>query len=589
MKGRPTVILHSFDRRRDGASFSFSGLAAEVTARSLDEVMPALRNVEEGVGRGLHAAGFISYEAAPGLGTSLPARPPGPLHLLWFGLFEKRSTVAPRDVRQPAATSPAGEWRSSLDPMNYAVAVDRIRDYIAAGDAYQVNFTLRRRFRYTGDPTPFYRSLCAAQTAPFSAFIDTGRFQILSASPELFFRLENGIITVRPMKGTAPRGRWWAEDEAAKQQLRDDPKERAENLMIVDLMRNDLGMIAKTGSVRVASLFDIETLPTVHQMTSTVTANLKTGNGIVEIFRALFPCGSVTGAPKKRAMEIIAELEDSPRGIYTGCIGYISPIRPTNPYEAVFSVAIRTAVIDGATGEGELGVGSGITWDSSPAAEYAECLAKGEFALKGRPRFRIVETMLYIGGEGCFLLDRHLKRIRRSAAYFGFTFRPAPVRKALEQRTTNLAGEQKVRLLLDRKGDFTITVEPIPPAPDETVAVAFAGQRVNSRDPFLYHKTDHRDLYREELAGRPDCVDVIFRNERGEVTEGANHTIVARINGALVTPTLACGLLPGVFREELLARGEITERVITADELAGSEEIWLINSVRKWRRAMICP
>ena len=334
MSGTPTVIFESFDRRRDAASFSFTGLAEVVTARSDDEVLPALRRIEAAVAGGLHAAGYISYEAAPGLATSLTAHPSGPLPLLWFGLFEKRTAITPGHSRRSSASCTAGDWSSSLTAEEHSAAIARIREYIAAGDIYQVNFTLRRRFRLTGDPAAFYRDLCGSQLAPFCAFLDTGRFKLLSASPELFFRLKDGIITVRPMKGTAPRGRWWEEDEAAKRGLREDPKERAENLMIVDLMRNDLGMVAETGSVKVTSLFDIETLPTIHQMTSTITAGLKKDTGLEALFRALFPSGSITGAPKKRAMEIIAELEASPRGVYTGCIGYISPAKQFNGFES---------------------------------------------------------------------------------------------------------------------------------------------------------------------------------------------------------------------------------------------------------------
>jgi para-aminobenzoate synthetase / 4-amino-4-deoxychorismate lyase len=282
-------------------------------------------------------------------------------------------------------------------------------------------------------------------------------------------------------------------------------------------------------------------------------------------------------------MEIAAELEDSPRGVYTGCIGYISP----GP-EAVFSVAIRTILIDRERGTGEMGIGSGITWDSRPDAEYAECLAKGSFAQAGRPEFQLVETMLSQEGSGYFLLNRHLQRLKHSAVYFGFVFNPGPIVDALARRAAPLAGTHKVRLLLDRDGTFAIATAPFPPAPEETVcAVAFAGRQVDSADPFLYHKTTHRPLYREELDLRPDCADVIFLNERGEVTEGTNSNVVARTEGTLVTPPLSSGLLAGVFREELLEQNEIVERVIMRKDLERAEEVWLINSVRKWRRARL--
>ncbi|HEX2767699.1 MAG TPA: aminodeoxychorismate synthase component I [Geobacteraceae bacterium] len=583
MKG-PRVILESFDGERDRASFCFAELVEVIAAYSLEQLLPALRRVEIAVTSGRHAAGFISYEAAPGLNPDLTTFPPGEFPLLWFGIFAKRLAVSPPPAdAESAATYQTGNWQTSLSPERYAAAVARVREYIAAGDTYQVNLTMRRKFSFAGDPALFYQDLCRSQRAPFCAYLDLERYKVLSASPELFFRLGNGTLITRPMKGTANRGRWYEEDEEAKRRLKANPKERAENLMIVDLLRNDMGMVSSTGSVAVQSLFNMETLETVHQMTSTISSRLEEGVGIVELFQALFPCGSVTGAPKKRTMEIIAKLEKSPRGLYTGCIGFISP----GP-EAVFSVAIRTIVIDTATGDAELGVGSGITYDSRADAEYAECLAKGRFAHERRPEFQLIETIRFEDGDGFFLLERHLERLRRSAAYFGFLLDSALIRKTLAVRSAPLFGSYKVRLLLSRNGTFTIQTEPVPAdRPGTILRAAFAGQRVDSRDPFLYHKSTHRPQYVAEQAKRPECVDLIFVNERDEVTEGASNNIVARINGEMVTPSLECGLLPGVFREELLERGEIRELVITPEQLKSAGEIHLINSVRKWRRVKL--
>lgn len=584
----PRVLLESFARSGDTASYAFSELLEEVAARTPEEVLPALRRVEEAVSRGLHAAGFISYEAAAGLAPGLSVHPPCPLPLLWFGIFRQRLALPrPESGESPPDSYGTSGWHLSLPFEEYRAAVGTIREYIAGGDTYQVNLTLRRRFRLQGSPLGFYRDLCRAQSAPFCAFIDIGPFQIVSASPELFFRLKGGTLTARPMKGTARRGRWHAEDEEAKRSLRESAKERAENLMIVDLLRNDMGMVSETGSVRVESLFDVETLETVHQMTSTITSRLKTGVGIPELFRALFPCGSVTGAPKRRTMEIIRELEDCPRGPYTGCIGYISPSEKANSYEAVFSVAIRTAVIDGATGEGEMGVGSGITWDSIAEAEYEECQAKGRFARRKVPEFQLIESLLHEEGTGYFLLERHLERLCRSAAYFAFTLDPDGARQRLAEFAAPLTGSRKVRLLLSREGGITLEAAPISAQSGGRPGIAFAGTRVDSADPFLYHKTTNRPLYTAELARRPDLADVIFLNERGEVTEGANSNIVVRLHGMLVTPPTACGLLPGTFREELLEKGTITERVITKEELERAEEIYLVNSVRRWRRVKL--
>lgn len=565
-------------------SFSFVGLQAEITASSPAEVLPALHRVEEAVARGLHAAGFVSYEAAAGLDTGLATRPAAGFPLLWFGLFSERSALDPSAEVPPAEAYQTSGWTTSLDGAEHARAVASIRELIACGHTYQVNFTMRQHFRFTGDPAAFYSDLRRCQPTPYSAYIDTGRFQILSASPELFFSLREGVLTTRPMKGTAGRGRWWQEDEEAKQKLRESPKERAENLMIVDLLRNDMGMVSTTGSVRVNSLFDVETLGTVHQMTSTIQSRLKDGVGLTGLFQALFPCGSVTGAPKKRTMEIIAELEDSPRGVYTGCIGYVSP-----GDEAQFSVAIRTIVIDAATGRGELGIGSGVTFDSQADAEYAECLAKGRFAREKPREFHLIESLLFDEGKGYFLLERHMERLKRSAAYFAFTLEAGGAEKALEEIGSHLIGKQKVRLLLSRTGEIACEAAPIgAESGGKELTVTFARRTADSADPFLYHKTTSRSLYAEEAALRPDCADVLFINERGEVTEGTISNIVARIGGELVTPPLCCGLLPGVFREELLENGEIRERVICREELETAEEIFLVNSVRKWRRVQLC-
>ena len=590
MNRKPTVILESCDRLRDRNSFSFSGLLEEITAHTVSEVLPALRRVEAAAAGGAHAAGYISYEAAAGLNPVLVTHRPSSLPLLWFGIFSTRTPLGTVEDEDRPSSCSSSQWHSDFTREAYVRAVDRIRGYIAAGDAYQVNLTLRNRFRFTGEPADLYRRLRRSQQAAFSAFLDTGRFQILSASPELFFRLRDGVITVRPMKGTAPRGRWWQEDEALRERLREDPKEVAENLMIVDLLRNDLGMVAETGSVVPVSLFDLETYPTLHQMTSTISARPGKGAGLVEILQALFPSGSITGAPKKRAMEIISELESSPRGVYTGCIGYVSPggAPGDGSLEAVFSVAIRTLVLDRETGGGELGVGSGITWDSRGDAEFAECLVKGLFAREYRPVFQLIETLLFEEGSGYFLPERHLARLERSAAYFAFPCRTDLLLQELSRRSTTLTGRQKVRVLLFPAGNWTIESEPLAPAPSETIiAAAIAEARTDSRDPFLYHKTTLRDHYGRELAGRPDCGEVILVNERGEVTEGTTTNIVVKMDGMLVTPPLRCGLLPGVFREELLREGVIVERIVSVPELEGAEEFYLINSVRMWRMAKL--
>ena len=552
---------------------SFSGKIGEVRATRPEEVVPALALVQERVQSGLHAAGFLSYEAAGALNGDLTTCVAGAFPLLCFGLFEKRSSAPFPPASEPFVTS---DWEATLDEERFAGAVGSIRELIAAGDCYQVNFTMRQRFSFSGCPRSFFNELRRCQPTPYSCYLETGHYRILSASPELFFSFSDGILTTRPMKGTAPRGRWFEEDEALKRRLKESPKELAENLMIVDLLRNDMGIVSETGSVRVSSLFDVETHATVHQMTSTVESRVKDGVGAVELLRALFPCGSVTGAPKRRSMEIIAQLEGAPRGLYTGCIGYLSPGN-----EAKFSVAIRTAVLDTSSGRGEIGLGSGITFDSVAQEEYAESLSKGRFARQRAREFHLIESLLY--DDGYFLLERHLERLAHSAAYFSFPLEPGAAQRALESVTAGLVGRQKVRLLLFKDGRISCELAPVAD-PVQDATAAFAKATVDSAEPFLYHKTSWRQLYAEESAGRPDLAEVIFVNERGEVTEAASNNIVALLDGELVTPPIACGLLPGVFREELLASGTIKERVLTRQDLEDAQELYLINSVRKWRR-----
>ncbi|MCY3766601.1 MAG: aminodeoxychorismate synthase component I [Gemmatimonadetes bacterium] len=374
----PEVLLESRRSDQDGVSFSFSGCVDQVAAACPGEVNAALEEVERAVSRGLHAAGFIAYEAASGLDPALKTRSPDAAPLVWFGLFERRT--------EPAAgrfcagrTYSLSAWRPSITDTEYADAVAGIREYIAAGDTYQVNYSYRLRADFEGDAGALYSDLRRSQRTAYSAFVDTGRFQVLSVSPELFFRLKSGELSARPMKGTRRRGRWPGEDRLQARALRNSPKDRAENVMIVDMLRNDLGRVSETGSVRTPVLWDVERYETVLQMTSTVRSRLRGGVGVSDVLRAAFPCGSVTGAPKVRTMEIISELEDSPRGVYTGSIGYISP----GP-EAQFNVAIRTVTVDRETALAEFGVGSGVTHDSSTGTEYEECRTKARFLTDSR-------------------------------------------------------------------------------------------------------------------------------------------------------------------------------------------------------------
>jgi para-aminobenzoate synthetase/4-amino-4-deoxychorismate lyase len=579
----PVALLESFSTGEFPRSFVFDELETVVQARTPDRVVAALREVEQAVGRGRHAAGFVAYEATAPLNPELPTGDNDALPLVWFGIFRKRSPVEASAEYEPASGPLISQPRLDISRSEYNAAVEGIRERIARGETYQVNFTARQRFTVRGDHFALYRRLCRNQRAPFCAWLDTGSHHILSTSPELFFSLRDGLLTMKPMKGTAPRSPLADDDRRARELLAASPKERAENLMIVDLVRNDLSRIAETGSVRVPALFQVESYPSVHQMISTVTARLKPDTDLVDIFRALFPCGSVTGAPKRRTMEIIRDLERSPRGVYCGAIGFVSP-----GGEATFSVAIRTTVIETATAEGVMGVGSGITWDSEPEAEFAECLTKSAFLTRETAGFALIESLRW-DRNGYLLLERHLKRLEESAARFGFPFSRSELLHRLAEQEQTLTGIHKVRVVLAPDGGLTLEQQEIDNGSAErpTVAVALSTRRSDPANPLLYHKTTRRALYDEELRSRPECGEVLFLNLRGELTEGSATNLVLQQGSEFLTPALECGLLPGTLREELLQAGALKEAVLTRDDLERCEAFWLINSVRGWRRGQL--
>ncbi|MFH1277823.1 MAG: aminodeoxychorismate synthase component I [Candidatus Eisenbacteria bacterium] len=566
---------------RDAASggwLLFGNPREIIEARFPAEVMPALGRIERGAVKGLWGAGYVAYEAAPAFDRALVTRPPGEAPLLRFGLYDP--PVESIDLPPPAGEgiSPSN-WSPSVDRRSYRRAIGEIRRRIGAGETYQVNYTFRLRAPFEGDPYAWFVRLAAAQESGHAAYLDAGRFAVLSASPELFFDHRGEVVTGRPMKGTAPRGLTTEEDEARAEGLRSSAKERAENLMIVDMIRNDLGRIAETGSVETSRLFDTERYPTVWQMTSTVRA--RTDAPLPEIFRALFPCASVTGAPKARTMSIIAALEDSPRGIYTGAVGFVAPDR-----RASFSVAIRTVVVDRERRAAEYGVGGGVLWESTAEGEYDECLLKAKVLVEERTPFSLLETMLWTRDEGWFLAGRHLRRLAGSARYFGFSFDEISVRLRMESLAATFAKERyRVRLLLDRRGGLVLEPAPLGARDDNAAAVAIAAEPVRSDDPFLYHKTTHRRVYDEALAAHPEAEDVILLNERGEVTESCFANVVVEKGGRKITPPVRSGLLAGTFRAELLEEGEIEDGVLTPDDLRRAERIWLVNSVRGWREA----
>jgi para-aminobenzoate synthetase/4-amino-4-deoxychorismate lyase len=585
-----------------GRSFRLTGPVGVLEARRADEVQGVIEAAEAAADRGLWVGGFVAYEAAAGLDPAASVRARGPdylfadLPLAWFALFEDLAAVpalaepAAGTSAPHAAATPAGSpWRPSVDRAEYDAALATIRELIAAGESYQVNHTIRLRARIAGDERDFYRDLALAQRGGYAAYLDLGRFRVLSASPELFFRIQGDGVTTRPMKGTAPRGRWLAEDEQVAAALVASRKERAENAMIVDLLRNDLGRIARPGSVEVSNMFEAERYETVWQLTSTVSAELEPSTPLVEVFRALFPSGSVTGAPKVRTMQIIRDLEDSPRGVYCGAIGYLSPPGSAEP-RANFSVAIRTVVLDAETRLAEFGVGGAITFDSSPEREYEEVLAKARVLTAARPAFELFEALRHDAEEGFGHLPEHLERLGASARYFGFRFEPETAIAALKRAALEGGGGAlRLRLTLARDGTIRTEVADMPPAAEGPVRVAIDDERMDPGDVWLFHKTTRRAPYERRRERRPDVDDVLLVNSRGEVTESTIANVAARIDGRWVTPPLDAGLLPGCYRAVLVREARLTERRVTIEELRTAPEIALVSSVRGWRPAILVP
>lgn len=569
--------LDCFARGSSERSFVFSRLQAEWSTREFGDMVPLLEQVEAAVGRGLHVVGYMSYEAAGGFDPSLKTHVGGALPLAHFAAYAERHPIAAGEGLSAGRYS-VGEWQPSIARAEYDAALEAIRGYLEAGDTYQTNFTFRLRARFSGDPQALYRALCRAQAAPYGAYLDCGRHVLVSASPELFWRLQGGLITTRPMKGTCRRGRWAEEDEELAAQLLACPKERAENVMVTDMLRNDLGRISEKGSVEVPQLFATERYPTLWQLTSTVQSRLRTGVGLGEIFAALFPCASVTGAPKVRTMEIIGELETRARGVYTGCIGYVSP-----GMEACFNVAIRTAQLDRETGELEYGVGGGITWGSSSEGEYRECLVKTRVLSERRPEFQLLETMLWDGAY--FLLERHLKRLYDSAQYWDFSCDLERIRAVLDERSKAFVqNAMRVRLLVGESGEVEVQATPFVAGQTGVLPVRLASAPIDSADPFLYHKTTHRRVYEEAAAAAPAGGDVLLYNERGELTEFCIGNLLVETAEGRFTPPLASGLLAGTFRAELLECGEIREKILIKEDLEAIEAAYLINSLRRFVR-----
>jgi para-aminobenzoate synthetase/4-amino-4-deoxychorismate lyase len=563
----PFVLLD--DARPGGRAVLYSEPAETIETRDLGGIRDCLSRL-----RGRQAAGFLSYEAGyalePRLAPLAPLPSPALPPLLWFGLFERVESVDAADW----LPDPAGAWAGAAKPRvaehDYRTAVETVLEHIFAGDIYQANLTFQADVPVAGSPAALYAGLRERARAGHGAFIFTGTHWILSLSPELFFTLQDGRIVTRPMKGTAPAG-------SDPVRLRDDPKQRAENLMIVDLLRNDLSRVAQAGTVKVPELFAVESYPTVLQMTSTVTAEIESEVETAGLIEAIYPCGSITGAPKIRAMEIIRSLEPEPRGVYCGAVGKVAPDGGSE-----FNVAIRTLTLAVGGSTARLGLGSGIVADSEPGDEWRECLTKGAF-VESRRRFDLIETMAFDPHAGIADLDRHLARMKRSAEALDFVFDRHGARNEL-QAATFRAGPSLVRLRLSATGAMAIELRPLPELPAQPIEVPVVPRPVAADDFRLAHKTSDRGFY-DRARDQSGAFEILFRDEAGFLTEGTFTNLFVERGGKLLTPPLSRGLLPGILRERLIEEGRAEEAdLVEADLVHG----FLIgNAVRGLIRA--CP
>lgn len=583
MFGAAPFVLFEDVRPGGAAARLFAGPAETIVAWTLDEIEPAFEQLRRARARGLYAAGWLSYEAGVALERRLMerARPSAPpkLPLLWFGLFERMERVSSAELAS-ALPDAAGAWIAPPRPRvtrdAYEQAFNRAKDYITAGDIYQVNLSYRADLAIAGHPLAAYTRLRSAGQGGWSGVVFDGANWLLSTSPELFFQLTDGVAETRPMKGTAKRRADPDEDRAAAEALRNDPKEIAENLMIVDLIRNDLSRLAKRGSVRTPELFRVETYPTLHTLTSTVRAALKDEYDVIDALRALFPCGSITGAPKIRAMEIIHELEADQRGAYTGSIGWMSP-----EGDAEFNVAIRTLAV--ADGKAELGLGSAVVYDSDAAREWEECQTKGAFVTRGAPAFELIETMRCERGQVA-RLDLHVARLSASAEALGFRFDVEEAKAKIQAVAAAQAAPCIVRLTLGLDGAVVVSTKPLPRMGDAPMDVVLMERPVAAHDFRIRHKTTLRDFH-ERARSEADADEVVYFDAEGFVTEGSYTSVFVERDSVLLTPPLRRGLLPGVLRQALLVSGEAREHDLRVSDL--SDGFFIGNSVRGLVRARL--
>lgn len=549
-----------------------------LVALTPEQVKPVLDAAQTQAQSGRWCVGFVRYEAASAFDSALCTHA-GDGPLAWFGVFDK---PLPWPTTDSATDSTQIQWHGRLLRSEFDANIARIHQAIGAGELYQLNYTAPWHGNFSGSARELFERLLRAQPNGYAAYIDTGDEQLLSVSPELFFDWQDGHILTRPMKGTAARTGQPAEDDALALAMQHSAKERAENVMIVDLLRNDLSRIAEPFSVQVPRLFAVQRLPTVQQMVSDVTARTRAGTTLADVFGALFPCGSITGAPKVQAMRMIQALEPTPRGVYCGSIGVLRP-----GGHATFNVAIRTVTLRGA--QATCGIGSGITFEANAAAEWQEWQHKRGFLERARAPFQLLETLRLEQGV-LHNLIAHLARLAGAASHFGYAFDEARVRAALQQQAEHTAqtqGSWRVRLLLDAAGhpEVEIYKQNSTPAPVQlALAATYFGA---NQSEFTRFKTSRRDHYEAYAPSDPNIFDTLLYNPQGELTECTRGNIALLLDGQWQTPALRCGLLAGVGRAQLLAQGRLQEAVITLADLPRVQAFAFVNSLRGWLPATL--
>ncbi|MFA5858254.1 MAG: aminodeoxychorismate synthase component I [Elusimicrobiota bacterium] len=631
----PDELLHSFVKKHkkfaifetrkydqnNRRSYFFLDPVHTIKINQLGEIEKRINEIESWVGRGYYAAGYFSYELGYGLDypQGLTQKPLVStcvkVPLAVFTIYRTPmifNHVTGRWVNNGGKHLPGGytgdttesrgvlsKQKPGITPAVYERNINKIKEYIAAGETYQVNYTFRTKFEFNGEPSSLYNTLRGTQKVAYSAYISDGDTHILSFSPELYFRKTGCNIVMKPMKGTIRRGVDTAEDCVLADELHNSKKNRAENLMIVDLLRNDLGRIAVTGSVKVTKLFEVERYETLYQMTSTITAKLKPRTSLYRIMHTLYPSGSVTGSPKIRTMEIISSLENTPRGVYTGAVGFITPRG-----DAVFNVAIRTAVLKKKKSkkdsyDSELGIGSGIIWDSAGKDEHSECMLKAQFVYDKVKPFKLIETFLWSAEEhGYFLYAYHLNRLEKSAQYFGYRINLQTVNAVLRKNSGGFDKTKKyrVRMLVSPSGkveleNYILETTPAGEIVFTSNKVVVSKTRTRPEDKFLYHKTTNRELYDREhkYCAEKGYLGVIYFNTHGEVTEFGRANLAILKNGKYYTPPLNCGVLPGVYRRYFLKNNRNAyEKVLTCRDLVNADKIFMLNSVIGMVEVKLC-